>query len=330
MADLKGGLEGAVKYGTMGAAAGPYGALAGAVGGGLYGLFSGGDDGGGAPANAPYSPNPANFNAPSGGAYFNPSSGKAGGYWANQAGAGDAGNEDRKYVDWNRREQRSARGQQEAGLSQLGQYASGAKSAARKAAALQQEQTMAAIQSRMASTPGGWNPALQATGYNAISGAGQNLAGTAAAAASKEQLQAQKAYLQATGQMRGQDITAQSGEQQWYMQQQAAQNAYQNMKAKYLALGLQEKDADRRAKMEYEKMKFLASEGAAGRSLTQQQITNQQSNANQSRQDNFMMGGMGAYSGYQQQKAKENQQNQVLGGPAAGYSGGTPDSSWWD
>ena len=150
---------------------------------------------------------------------------------------------------------------------------------------------------RAASAPGGYNPALQAASIAAQAGAGQQIAGPAAQAAAAEQLAAQQAYLQATGQMRQQDISQQLAEQQWYAQQTAAQTAFQNMKSRYLALGLQEKEADRRAKIDYEQMKFLGSEGQKGRDLTSQSMAYQKSVSDRDYWTKMMMGGAGAASG---------------------------------
>jgi hypothetical protein len=298
-------------------AAGPWGALIGG-GIGLVGGLLSGDDDSSAPAQTPYSPNPAAFSGPSGGAYFEGSSGQPGGWWGQQAPVDTAKTSD---IEWERGLRRSARGQQEEGLGLLKQYATGDKSAARQQAKVQTEATQAAIASRAAG--GGYNPALQAASIAAQAGAGQQIAGPAAYAAAQEQLGAQQAYLQATGQMRGQDLQSQLAEQQWYVQQNQAKLAYGQLKAQYLSLGLQEKEADMRAKQALEAMKFAASEGAAGRGLTAQQLAMMQGQYNTNRQDAYTMGGMNALSGYLQQSGTGSGSGGGTGGTGSGSGGGT-------
>ena len=341
----------------QGAALGPWGALGGAFVGGMEQMFGGGGSnanevralqpnnpllpgggdgsgiGSGPPTMGPGSPgytpggniDKSAFQAPTAGKYFGPQSGQPGSWWLEQAGVlgGNKG-----YVGDDRYNRNQARQTQMDGLQMLGQYARGDKSAARLAANAQQDRTMAAIQSRMASTPGGYNPSVQARGIDAVSGAGQQMAGTTAAAAAAEQLAAQKAYLQATGQMRGQDISGQLAEQQWYSQQAAAKMAYQNMKAKYLALGLDEKNADRAAAMEYEKLKSGNANVASGQALTAQQIANQQGQYDTNRADNYIMGGLKAGSSWLTQQGTGSSGGDGSGSGSDSGSGGMPDNYW--
>lgn len=312
------GLTGAGTGAAAGMAAGPWGAVIGGGVGLLSGLLSGDDAS--APAQGPaYVPNASAFNTPSGYDYFGSGSGQAGGWWGQQAPTNQTETKD---VGWNRGQSRSARGQQEDMLGTMKQYATGNKSAARLAAQQQTEATQAAIASQAAGASGGYNPAIQAAAMSAQAGAGQQIAGPAAQAAAKEQLAAQAAYLQATGQMRQQDIASQLAEQQWYTQQNQAQLAFGQLKAQYLSLGLQEKEANMRAALALEAMKFAAHEGAAGRGLTAQQLAQQQSQYNTNRQDAYTMGGMNALSGYLQQ------QGTAPGGSSGGSSNGSNGGSW--
>jgi len=249
--NLKKAGTGALQGAAAGSAAGPWGALGGAVIGGVTGLLSGDDDSS-ADAAPAYKPDASAFYAPSGWNYFGDSSGQPGGWWGTQAGAQT---QPGTHVRDQRMLTRSGRGMQEGGLGMIRQYATGNKSAARLAAKAQTEATQDAIASRAASAPGGYNPAVQRAAIMAQSGAGQQIAGKVASAAAAEQLAAQKAYLQATGQMRQQDISQQLAEQQWFSQQAAANVAYQNMKARFLALGLQEKDAENANRKGYSKHK---------------------------------------------------------------------------
>jgi hypothetical protein len=194
--------------------------------------------------------------------WFEPGGG--GSFWDNQ---GYVPRPEDKYVDWARQDAKSARGTQERGLGLLGAYARGDKSASRLAAKAALEDTQKAIAARAASAPGGYNPALQRESVFAQSKAGQDIAGQVSAKAAQEQLAAQRAYLQASAAMRGQDIAQQAQEGNWFTQQgQFGLNAAA-LKQKYLAMGLTDKLATQQALMDLEKLKASQSLGQQGLDL---------------------------------------------------------------
>lgn len=301
MASVKKSLGAAAQGASMGAAAGPYGAL---IGGGI-GLISslfGDDDGGGDGLFHAYDPNASSFAAPDASTWFGAGKGAGqfggdapggGNFWAQQGTFRDAS---QAGVGMAQQDRRGSRTQQQGALGMMKQYAEGKESAARRQSAAATQQAQRAIGSQVASAPGGYNPAAVRAGIQAQSGAGQRIAGQTAALAAQEQAAARQAYAQGIGQMRGQDVQSQMAEQTWWQQQQQAAIAKKNLMAKYLQLGMTDREAQRAASMQLEQMRFLTHEGAEGRGLAQQQITNQQFNANRTYDTNMMMGGMGAGS----------------------------------
>lgn len=170
----------------------------------------------------------------------------------------------------------TSRGTQARGLEMLGQYASGEKSAARSA--MKEAIDRAEYRSRAAARSAG-SPAEARAAMYQMAGAQQQAARGGATASMQEQLGAQKAYLGAASQMRQADIASYSAAQMERMRQIQGQAMIQDVKAKFMALGLSDKEAERRARMEYEKMKLAGYEGAAGREsaadLLQKQLDQQ-------------------------------------------------------
>ena len=260
--------KGAAKTGAAGWSAGS--TLGGPAGGAMWGLggFWGGleapDDWMGAPSlggtgqgTGAYQPSSGSFYAPSGGDYFG--QGGGGDWWLGQAYTPRPSTKD---IEAARMAALASRGTVEEGLGYLGQYARGEKSASREAMreALSRAEARYGAQGRAARSPA----EARAFAYQQA-GAQQQAASAGAQAAMKEQLGAQQAYLSAAGAQRQADISMLGQETQSRLAEIQGDVALQNIKAKFLQLGLTDREADRRARIELEKLRFMAYEGAAGR-----------------------------------------------------------------
>lgn len=136
--------------------------------------------------------------------------------------------------------------------------------------ALQRIQSQAAAARRTARTPAEARAALYSEGE-----AGMRAAQLGAQAGLQEQRQAQQAAAQLAGQMRGQDIQQIAAAQQGLMTEGQMEQMRGNMVAKYLQLGLTDREARRRAAIDLEKMKLTAWEGERGRQAAQKLLETQ-------------------------------------------------------
>jgi hypothetical protein len=201
-----------------------------------------------------WQPDVKNFQSPTGGA--GPDS------WFMQQGympTPGTGNIEAQYANLGQ-----SRGLQESALQNLNQYATGQKSAAKEAmaGAMETADVRARAQARAARSPAEARAAL----YSGAS-AGQTAARSGATAAMQEQLGAQQAYLTGAGQMRQGDVSSYSAAQSERLNQIKGDAMIKDVAAKYMALGLSDKEAERKARIDYEKMKMAGYEGWAGRKL---------------------------------------------------------------
>jgi hypothetical protein len=168
----------------------------------------------------------------------------------------------------------TSRGTQESAMQKLEQYASGRKSAAREAikGAIDRAEMRNRAAARAARSPAEARAALYA-----MAGAQQQAARGGATAAMQEQLGAQKAYLAGAGQMRQADIAQYEAGQKERLRQIHGDALIKEIGARYLALGLSDKEAERRARIDFEKMKLAGYEGAKGRQSAMDLLKQQQS-----------------------------------------------------
>jgi len=176
------------------------------------------------------------------------------------------------YIDQFRGQLGESRGLQRQGLQELGAYARGEKSASREAMreAIERAEYRNRAAARSARTPAEARAAL----YN-MAGAQQQAARGGATAAMQEQLGAQQAYLTAAGQMRTADVGEYQAGQMERLRQIQGEALIKDIGAKYMALGLSDKEAERRARIDYEKMKLAGYEGAAGRASAESMLQSQ-------------------------------------------------------
>ncbi len=132
------------------------------------------------------------------------------------------------------------RQKQAGGLSLLAQHATGERSAARQGADYSLGQATRKIAAQAAGAQrAGYSPAIQRASMYAQAAAARDAAGAGAAAAARERLGAQQAYLGAVQAGRGQDIQSTLG--------------LQGLSAKYTQMGLTDKAARQQALIDYEK-----------------------------------------------------------------------------
>ena len=143
-------------------------------------------------------------------------------------------------------------GEQRRGLGMLRRRAMGQDSVARQAGKREREATQRQIMATARS--GRRGPAASRTALMQTSRAGQMISGKIAEAESKERLAAEKAYYAAASGMRGDALKQQQTEQQWWRMKADWERVKKEVLAKYMALGLQEKEAERRARIDYQKL----------------------------------------------------------------------------
>lgn len=135
-------------------------------------------------------------------------------------------------------------------LDMLRRRASGEDSIARRAGERQVETAKRAILS--AARSGRKTPAAARAAILQTSQAGQQVAGKIAEAEAQERLAAQQAYMAAASGMRGEALKQQMAEQDWWRTKADWERVKSEMLAKYIALGLSDKEAERRARMDYQ------------------------------------------------------------------------------
>jgi len=145
-----------------------------------------------------------------------------------------------------------ATGEQRMGLGMLRRRASGEDSVARQVGQREREATQRQILSTARS--GRRGPAASRTALMQTSQAGQMISGKIAEAETKERLAAEKAYFAAASGMRGDALKQQQAEQQWWGMKADWERVKKEVFAKYLALGLSDKEAERRARMDYQRL----------------------------------------------------------------------------
>jgi hypothetical protein len=156
----------------------------------------------------------------------------------------------RQSLQWARNMQADARGAQLGALQQIQRRASGEDSVARMAGQRAQEDTMKSIASQYAAMGRG-SPAARRAAMYAQSKLGQDLAAERTIAEAQERQKAQELALQGAGGIRGQDIGQFQQEQGWWKAQQDAQRDEQLVKEKFYRLGFEDKEAERRAILDY-------------------------------------------------------------------------------
>jgi hypothetical protein len=218
-----------------------------------------------------YRPAPEAFDTPGG-------AGPQGSYVKGYAGMGFMAPQDEdKYRSWISQGYGLAgasRGDQERMLDYIKAVAEGNLGGGRKTLAQQaQEQSLAQIQaSSTAAARSGASPALQRAAMYQGGAASQQAAASGALASMKEQQDAQRLALQAAGQMRTQDIQQAVAAQQGLLSSTQAESMKKEMTAKYIALGLSDREAERRANMALEAMRMQSWESQQGRAMQQSAI----------------------------------------------------------
>jgi hypothetical protein len=184
-----------------------------------------------------------------------------------------------------------ARGMQESMLSYLNALATGTQQG-KTVSQQAQEQSLSQIQSQAtAAARAGSSPAAQRQAMYTGAAASQQGAASGAIAGMKEQQAAQQAALTGAGQMRGQDITTATAAQTGQLQASQATALQKQMEAKYLELGLTDREARRRANMAMEAMKMQAWEGQQGRGAAKDLLAYQME---QQMYNSLLGGGMAA------------------------------------
>ena len=193
------------------------------------------------------------FQSPTGGPGVDP-------YWKTE-GQMEAPNSD--YIGGFRDYLGASRERQAASLGQLGKYASGEESASRDTMreAVERAQLRNQAAARSARSPAEARAAIYAQ-----SAAQQDASRGGAIASSQERLAAQQAMLAGAGQMRQQDISQYEASQMERLRQMQGDAQFKDLQAKYMAMGLSDKEAERKARIAYEGMKLAAHEGEQGRS----------------------------------------------------------------
>lgn len=163
----------------------------------------------------------------------------------------------------------TARGTQEDMLGYLKAVAEGNLGGGRKTLSQQaQEQSLSQIQAQStAAARSGQSAAAQRMAQYTGAAASQQAAASGALASMKEQQDAQRAVLAGAGQMRTQDLQMAGLAQQGLLSATQAESMKKDMTAKYIALGLSEREADRRANMALEAMRMQAWESHQGRDM---------------------------------------------------------------
>jgi hypothetical protein len=165
------------------------------------------------------------------------------------------------------------RNQQQQALGDLKRRASGDLSISRLMGKEMADRNRAAAASAAASVPGGYDPAAQRAAQYNMASAGQDIAGKVATAAGKESAAAQSALQNSLYGMRGQDMTQQGMEQSrfndlgnWFLNQN-------KLKFNWSAQGLQDKESERAAQVDYMKTLINQNQGqqqlAAGKTAAQ-------------------------------------------------------------
>jgi len=151
-------------------------------------------------------------------------------------------------IQWARGLGAQARGEQYGALEMLRRRAAGEESVARMAGEREREASQRAIVSAMRSgrrTPASARAALMQT-----SEVSQEISGKIAEAEMQERLAAEKAYYAAATGMRQQDIAQQQAEQDWWRLKADWERIKKDIHAKYMSLGLQDKEAERKARVD--------------------------------------------------------------------------------
>jgi hypothetical protein len=162
----------------------------------------------------------------------------------------------------------AARGTQEDMLGYLKAVAEGNLGGKKTLSQQAQEQSLSQIQAQStAAARSGQSAAQQRMAQYAGAAASQQSASAGALASMKEQQDAQKAVLSGAGQMRTQDLQMAGLAQQGLLSATQAESMKKDMVAKYIALGLSEREADRRANMTLEAMRMQAWESSQGRDM---------------------------------------------------------------
>jgi hypothetical protein len=175
-------------------------------------------------------------------------------FWLEQAAVHEP---DKGYVDWSRQYEDQARGLYGQGLASYRPYAMGEQSAAREEAARALYAGRNQVASQAASVSG-WRPGTARAALYQQSGMGQAMAGTVEAEALRERQAAIQNYLNAAGMQRQQDVRSQQAEQAWYQAQSQHGLAASDMKARFMARGLDEKSAEEAAQREYQRLMWEA------------------------------------------------------------------------
>lgn len=159
----------------------------------------------------------------------------------------------------------ASRGRQSAMLDYLSALAEG-KLGGKSLSQQAQEQSLSQIQAQStAAARAGASPAERRMASYQGAAAAQQAAGRGALSSMQEQQAAQQAVLQGAGQMRGQDIQQAMAAQQGMLQATQGEGLRKQMEAKFLQLGLDDRESRRRANMAMEAMRLQAFEGSAGR-----------------------------------------------------------------
>ncbi len=251
-------VSGVAQGAAAGSSFGPWGTLAGGAAGGIAGALSGDDSErekqqqtpGWVPEKSPYSDSSRDWFAPARGE----ERAGPGRFWMEQAAVPEP---DKGYVDQSRIYEDQARGLFGQGLSGYRPYAMGEQSAAREEAARALYAGRQQVASQAASTSG-WRPGTARAALYQQSGMGQAMAGTVEAEALKERQAAILNYLNAAGMQRQQDIRSQQAEQAWYQAQSQHGLAAGDLKARFMARGLDEKSAEEAVQREYQRLMWEA------------------------------------------------------------------------
>jgi len=320
-------ISGAASGAAAGSNFGPWGTLVGAGGGALAGYFSGDDKEREkqqqTPAWIPEAPNVSSSRD-----WFAPARGEEragpGRFWLEQAAVHEP---DKGYVDVSRGYEDQARELYGQGLSGYRPYAMGEQSAAREEAARALYAGRNQVASQAASVSG-WRPGTARAALYQGSGMGQAMAGTVEAEALRERQAAIQNYLNASGMQRQQDIRSQQAEQAWYQAQSQHGLAAGDLKARFMARGLDEKSAEEAAQREYQRLMW---EAYASRSQGQLDLSGKSGAPSQYTTKAAQQPGF--YEMERDRQRRMEEERQML---PKGYYGSNPTDAfgetthWWD
>jgi hypothetical protein len=181
--------------------------------------------------------------------------------WQNIANAQLGWGPSSQNQDAARAQQNQMRGREDEALDRFRALAQGQDSVVARQAALAREQGRRDIASQLASAGGGYDPAAVRQAQSAQAGMTQNTAMQQAMGQAQERQAALGQYMQGSQMARGQDLQSQQLEMQDMVRSGNLGIAQRELQARFLGLGLTDKQAQYAALMELERLKAAVATG---------------------------------------------------------------------